>query len=120
MLAFDSHNGFTSPDRYYMCSLATPFSHVVGATLPGVPGIIAGRNDDIAWGATVMHADTQDLVIEQLSPQFPGKYKVPGGWDMMKENSEDIAVRLVAHTLFAHCPPNMAVCCCKMKTPPSL
>ncbi len=40
-----------------------------------------------------MHADTQDLVIEQLSPQFPGKYKVPGGWDMMKESSEDIAIR---------------------------
>lgn len=98
LLAFDSHSAFTSPDKFFVCSMSTtsvPPLHVAGATIPGVPGVMNGRNDYIAFGATALHADTQDLVIEQLSPQFPGKYKTRDGWENLKEQSEQIAVRNV-------------------------
>jgi penicillin amidase len=67
--------------------------HVAGATIPGVPGVVAGRNDSIAWCSTVCHADAQDLFLEQLSAQFPGKYKSSSGWENTTEVREYIPVR---------------------------
>lgn len=97
LLACDSHGQFQSPDRYYLCSLVTPNMHVAGATIPGVPGIVIGRNAYFGWGATALKADTQDLVLEQLSPQFPGKYKCMEGWQNMEEVPEYISVRFHAN-----------------------
>src|SRR5208282_3135123 len=62
-------------------------------TIPGVPGVIIGRNDHVAWASTVLKVDTQDLLLEQFSPQFPNKYKVPSGWQSVTEITEDIPVR---------------------------
>ncbi len=70
--------------------------HIAGATIPGVPGIVAGRNTNIAWATTALHADAQDLIVEQLSPQFPGKYKTLSGWDTTKELTEEISVRFAS------------------------
>jgi len=93
LMAHDAHSAFVSPDRYYLCSLSSPEIHVAGATIPGVPGVVAGRNDNIAFGSTVLRADTQDLVLEQLSPQFPGKYRTATGWANVTELTEDVPVR---------------------------
>lgn len=93
LLANDMHSAFASPDRYYLCSLSSPELHVAGATIPGVPGVVEGRNDNIAFGSTVLRADTQDLVLEQLSPQFPGKYRTVSNWANVTELTEDIPVR---------------------------
>lgn len=93
ILACDMHSAFTSPDRYYFCSLTSPMVHASGGTIPGVPGIVSGRNAYYAWGSTALHADAQDLVLEQLSPQFPGKYRTASGWENVTETHEDINVR---------------------------
>ena len=39
---------------------------VIGATLPGAPAVALGRNKVIAWGATNVAADVQDLYREHL------------------------------------------------------
>jgi len=49
----------------------------IGATLPGVPGVIIGRNDRIAWGATNTGPDVQDLYLEKLDDK--GGYVAPEG-----------------------------------------
>ncbi len=62
------------PGPWYPAGLVTPAFRAVGVTIPGVPGIIAGRNDRIAIGMTNAYGDAQDLFIETLDPKNPGRY----------------------------------------------
>jgi penicillin amidase len=98
LIACDKHSLLSSPDLYHCCTLTAPKLHVSGATIPGIPGILFGRNEHIAWASTDFKTDQQDLVLEQFSPQFPNKYKVSNGWQVVEEIVEDIPVRF-ANTL---------------------
>ncbi len=93
LLACDKHSGFTAPDEWFICSLASGEMHLAGATIPGVPGILIGRNADIGWSSVALKADTQDLFLEQFAAQFPGKYHSPTGWENVTELKEEIPVR---------------------------
>ena len=99
LLACDKHGLFSSPDEWYLCSIQSPKVHVTGATIPGVPGIMIGRNEKIGWAATDIKIDGQDLVLEQFSPQFPNKYRVPSGWQLVGEVVEAIPVRFASDLL---------------------
>lgn len=99
LLACDKHGPFTSPDEWFMCSLTSGEIHMAGATIPGVPGIMMGRNSNIAWSGVALRADTQDLLLEQFSPQFPGKYRTASGWENAGEIKEEIAVRFANRLL---------------------
>lgn len=92
-LAVDRHSAFTQPSDWYLISLRSPELHLAGASLPGVPGVLNGRNDNIAFGYTALKVDVQDLFLEQFSPQFPNKYKTPEGWANVTEVMEEIPVR---------------------------
>jgi len=48
--------------------------NVVGATLWGVPGVILGHNDRIAWALTTNNPDTADAYIETLNPDNHYQY----------------------------------------------
>jgi penicillin amidase len=53
---------------------------VTGATLPGLPGVILGRNDRVAWGSTNTGVDQQDLYFERLVGGPAGdEYETPEG-----------------------------------------
>jgi penicillin amidase len=99
LMACDKHCLFTSPELFYVCSLQGPGFHAAGATIPGVPGIILGRNQNIAWAMTSLKADVQDLYIEQFSDKFPNKYRVPGGWSNAQEITEEIPQRFAGNLL---------------------
>jgi penicillin G amidase len=99
LLACDKHGLFSSPDEWYLCSIQSPKVHISGATIPGVPGIMIGRNEKIGWAATDLKIDGQDLVLEQFSPQFPNKYRVPSGWQSVSEVVEAIPVRFASDLL---------------------
>ena len=77
LLANDPHLGLSAPNIWYLAHLHAPGLDVIGATLPGVPGVIIGRNDRIAWGATNTGPDVQDLYLEKLDGA--GGYVAPGG-----------------------------------------
>lgn len=94
LLANDKHALYTVPDRFYQISLKSASTHLVGATIPGVPGIITGRNQFIAFGSANLKADTQDLILEEFSSQFPNKYRSAEGWQNVSEDIEAIPVRL--------------------------
>lgn len=67
LLGCDPHLGFRAPSLWYLAEITGPTLHVIGATIPGLPVVIIGRNDHIAWGVTNVNPDVQDLYIE--SPQ---------------------------------------------------
>lgn len=61
-LANDPHLSGRIPSIWYLAALHGDRIHAVGATLPGLPGVVIGRNERIAWGLTSFYADTQDLI----------------------------------------------------------
>ena len=77
VMANDPHLGLTAPNIWYFAHLHAPGIDAIGATLPGVPGVVIGRNDRIAWGATNTGPDVQDLYLEKLDDK--GGYIGPDG-----------------------------------------
>lgn len=64
ILSNDIHLELTSPVLWYLVELKGPHLHVSGATIPGLPAVISGHNNSIAWGMTNVNANTGDLYIE--------------------------------------------------------
>lgn len=91
LLANDPHLGLTAPPVWYFAHLHVPGVNVIGSTLPGVPGVILGRNDRIAWGFTNTGPDVQDLYIEKLDAS--GGYLAPDGPRPFKVIEETIKVK---------------------------
>jgi penicillin amidase len=77
LLAGDPHLGFAMPGPWYLVRIDTPGETLAGASAPGVPFIVLGRNRHIAWSFTSTGADTQDLFIE--TPSGPDAYLTPDG-----------------------------------------
>ncbi len=91
ILANDPHLAATAPNLWYLVHLSTPKMRVSGVTLPGVPGVVLGHNEHIAWGATNVGPDVQDLFVETFDAS--GKYKTPSGWEAAVVRKETINVR---------------------------
>lgn len=70
LLANDPHLGLTAPPVWYFAHLHAPGMDAIGGTLPGVPAILVGRNERIAWGLTNTGADVQDLYLEPFGSRF--------------------------------------------------
>jgi penicillin amidase len=66
LLANDPHLGTHVPSTWYLAHMSAPDFEVIGATLPGAPAVALGRNRSIAWGATNVAADVEDLYRERL------------------------------------------------------
>lgn len=93
LLANDPHLGLSTPGLWYFAHLSVPGLNVVGATLPGIPGIVLGRNDRIAWGFTNTGPDVQDLYVERINPANGRQYQTPDGWVDFRTRSEIIKVK---------------------------
>lgn len=92
ILENDPHLAPTAPGIWYLTHLSTPTTRVSGVTFPGVPGIVLGHNESIAWGATNVGPDVQDLYLETFDAD--GKYKTPTGWATPPRRQEKINVRI--------------------------
>ncbi len=93
MVANDPHLGLTTPSVWYFAALTAPGVNVVGATLPGVPGVLLGHNDRVAWAFTNTGADQQDVFIERLNPDNADEYATPDGWAAFATRVETIRVK---------------------------
>jgi penicillin amidase len=97
LLANDMHLGIAVPNTWFRASLvwegARGRRRATGVTLPGVPGVIAGSNGDVAWGFTNTTADWTDLVAVEIDPADPTRYRVPGGWRPLERHAERIGVK---------------------------
>src|ERR1700677_5166972 len=75
LLAGDPHLAFGFPGIWYLARIDTPDATLAGATAPGVPLMVLGRNRDIAWSCTTTGADTEDVFIE--TPVGDNEYATP-------------------------------------------
>lgn len=98
ILANDPHLGIRMPSIWHQVGLhcrqvseTCPFD-VAGFSFAGVPGVIIGHNDRIAWGFTNMGPDVMDLYIERVNPDDPNQYEVNGEWVDMEVRTETIDV----------------------------
>jgi penicillin G amidase len=92
LVSSDMHLEYSIPGIWYLAHLQAPGLNVAGVSLPGVPGIIVGHNERIAWGVTNLHFDVQDLYIEQFDDRT-GRYKFRGQLLQARPERELILVR---------------------------
>ena len=91
ILANDPHLRPSSPSIWYLANLDSEGFRVSGVTFPGVPGVVLGHNQYIAWGATNLGPDVQDVFLEEFNSK--NEYKTPDGLKKAKVRTEKIKVR---------------------------
>ena len=93
MLANDPHLTLQCPSLWYEIHLSAPGIDCYGVSLPGIPGIVIGRNQIIAWGLTNVMADGCDFFIEKMNEDNPSLYLYQGKWHEVTTIAEDIPVK---------------------------
>ncbi|CAM3220993.1 penicillin acylase family protein [Filibacter tadaridae] len=93
ILADDPHLGLGTPSIWYQMHLQSPEQNVSGVIFAGIPGIILGHNEDIAWGVTNVGPDVQDLYIEKPNPDDPTQFLYDGEWEQAEVRDETISVK---------------------------
>ena len=93
LLASDPHLPPTSPSIWHIVHLSAGDFRVSGVAVPGVPGVMIGHNQCIAWGITNVCPDVQDLYFEEFEQGDTDLYKTPAGWRAADVRMEQIAVR---------------------------
>ena len=91
MLSNDMHLEHSIPDIWHEEDLQAGSFHVAGVTTPGIPLIIEGHNEHIAWGFTTLNGDVQDVYAEKTNSQ--GEYWAGSGWRQPEHYREHIHVR---------------------------
>ncbi len=92
LVSNDIHLAYTVPGIWYMTRLQAPGLDASGVALPGLPGIIAGHNSQIAWGLTNLEFDVQDLYIEKIDERT-GRYAFEGHVEQARPEREIVRVR---------------------------
>jgi penicillin amidase len=93
LLSNDPHLRATAPSIWHMVHLSAPGVRVAGVTAPGLPGVVLGHNEHIAWGFTNVGPDVQDVYLEKFDPNNPQRYQTPSGWQDATIRQEQIKVR---------------------------
>jgi penicillin amidase len=99
LLANDMHLAVRVPNTWYRASLEWPDPssffgplRLIGITLPGAPALVVGSNTHVAWGFTNTYADWSDLILLDVDPQNPTRYRTPDGWRTFDRYDEVIDV----------------------------
>ncbi|HOB98016.1 MAG TPA: penicillin acylase family protein [Verrucomicrobiota bacterium] len=100
LVANDMHLGLNVPVIWYrMRIICQPSSSaeksldLAGVSLPGSPLIVVGSNGHIAWSFTDAAVDSSDVVLVEVSPDDPTRYRVPQGWRTFEVHRETLRVR---------------------------
>jgi len=94
LLSNDMHLGLMAPGVWYQIHQVVEGSmNVTGVVLPGQPYVVAGHNEDIAWGWTNVAVDDTDFYMETVDPEDSLSYKVDGQWKKMSVIEESINVK---------------------------
>jgi len=91
LLSNDMHLGHQMPNLWYEAHLKSGSLDVAGVTLPGMPYVIVGHNQRIAWGFTNVGPTVADVYIENFNAQ--GAYQTPRGWVQPEQREEIIHVK---------------------------
>jgi penicillin amidase len=91
LLSNDMHLGHQMPNLWYEAHLQAGNFNVAGVTLPGMPYVIVGHNQRVAWGFTNVGPTVTDVYIENFNAQ--GAYQTPQGWVQPEHRTEVIHVK---------------------------
>jgi penicillin G amidase len=91
LLSNDMHLGHQMPNLWYEAHLKSGDLDVAGVTLPGMPYVIVGHNQRIAWGFTNVGPTVADAFIENFNAQ--GAYQTPQGWQQPEHRAEVIHIK---------------------------
>lgn len=80
LLAGDPHLLTEAPSLWYLAHMKGERLNVTGATFPGAPVVLMGRNESVSWGITNMYPDAIDLYMERTNPANPNQYEKNGQW----------------------------------------
>jgi len=92
ILANDPHLEFNLPSPWYLVHLTAPDLNVTGASLAGVPAVLIGHNERIAWGITNLEFDLQDLFTERIDAQT-GAYIYRGQIQQARLEREEVPIK---------------------------
>ncbi len=93
LLANDPHLSLATPAIWYQMQLEAPTVNVGGVIFAGIPGIILGNNEKIAWGVTNTGPDVQDLYIEKRNPANKNEFSYNNKWEKATVVKEPIKVK---------------------------
>lgn len=68
------------PGMLHPIGLQSPHVQAVGYAFPGIPGLIGGRTNHVAFGVTNAYGDVQDLYAETINPANNNEYKSNNNW----------------------------------------
>ena len=91
LLSNDMHLAHQLPNLWYQVHLRSGSYDVAGVALPGLPYVIVGHNQRIAWGFTNVGPTVEDAYIENFNAQ--GQYLTPQGWKDPEHRQETIRVK---------------------------
>lgn len=98
LLADDPHLAIQMPSIWHQIGLhcrtvgpSCPYD-VVGVSFAGVPGVVIGHNQRIAWGVTNLGPDVQDLYVEKPNPANPDEFEFQGKFEAARVIEETINV----------------------------
>lgn len=79
ILASDPHLKLTAPAIWMLAHLSDGANNYVGGTIPGMPLVLIGHNNKLAWGLTTANLDDQDLVVIRRDPDDANMYETVDG-----------------------------------------
>jgi penicillin amidase len=95
LIAGDPHMPPSMPAIWYQVGLCLGDRVVRGASLPGLPGVYMGQNNDVCWTFTNVLADVQDLFIERIEGE---RYLFEEEWRPLEVVCEEIPVKGLSET----------------------
>jgi penicillin G amidase len=90
LIAGDPHLPPSMPGIWYQVGLRHGDRFVRGASMPGMPGVYMGQNNDVCWTFTNVMADVQDLFVERIEGET---YLYEDEWRPLETVREEIAVK---------------------------
>jgi penicillin amidase len=107
ILANDPHLSLSLPSIWFELQITTPNSNAYGVSFPGLPGVVIGFNDSIAFGFTNAGRDVKDYYDIRFKDEKKEEYWFDNTWKKAEKRIEVIPVKdslpfldTVAYTIF--------------------
>ncbi len=94
ILAGDPHLTLQAPSVWYEAHIVVLGElDVTGTTFPGLPAVLIGHNDHLAYSFTNVGADVNDIFVEQINPTNSSQYMYNGEYRDFTIHEENILTK---------------------------
>ena len=100
LMATAKHEKFTNPSLWFLNSLNTPAFSMAGASIPGVPGLVIGRNNNLAFTFVDLKTNSHKFVLEKFAPKLSNYYLSRSGYLKTTTVKNTIPVRFKSDYVF--------------------